>query len=94
LRVTVQWVGSQWADPVWLNMFRIKEPQPCLAAKQFMVSILTQPVVHNFTTTQQELDLVRDMGSSILGGGEARSLTLHLYPDGPDVVTVMAQKYR
>ena len=44
----------------------------------------------NFTTTQQELDLVRDMGSSILGGGETRSNTA-FYPDGPDIITIMAR---
>jgi len=44
----------------------------------------------NFTTTQQELDLVRDMGSSILGGGEARSNTA-FYPDGPDIITIMVR---
>ena len=44
----------------------------------------------NFTTTQQELDLVRDMGSSILGGGQTRSDTA-FYPDGPDIITIMAR---
>jgi hypothetical protein len=44
----------------------------------------------NFTTTQQELDLVRDMGSSILGGGESRSNTA-FYPDGPDIITIMVR---
>ena len=44
----------------------------------------------SFTTTQQELSLVRDMGSSILGGGESRSNTA-FYPDGPDIITVMAR---
>lgn len=44
----------------------------------------------NFTTTQQELALVRDMGSSILGGGESRSNTA-FYPDGPDIITIMVR---
>ena len=44
----------------------------------------------NFTTTQQELSLVRDMGSSILGGGETRSNTA-FYPDGPDIITIMVR---
>jgi hypothetical protein len=43
-----------------------------------------------YTTTQQELNLVRDMGTSILGGGVAAA-NVGIYPDGPDVVTVMAQ---
>ena len=43
-----------------------------------------------FTTTQQELNLVRDMGTSILGGGVAAA-NVGVFPDGPDVVTVMAQ---
>jgi hypothetical protein len=44
----------------------------------------------NFTTTQQELDLVRDMGSSILGGGESRSNTA-FYPNGPDIISIMVR---
>jgi len=47
-----------------------------------------------FTTlggvTQQELNLVRDMGNSILGGGNTTSLAgvLNKFPDGPDVITI------
>jgi len=43
-----------------------------------------------YTTTQQDLTLVRDMGTSILGGGVAAA-NVGVYPDGPDVITVMAQ---
>ncbi|NBS89734.1 hypothetical protein EBS67_06995 [bacterium] len=40
--------------------------------------------------TQQELALVRDMGNSILGGGNTNSLgsVLNKFPDGPDVIAV------
>ena len=44
----------------------------------------------SFTTTQQELALVRDLGSSILGGGQAVA-NAGIYPDGPDVVTIVAR---
>ena len=44
----------------------------------------------NYTTTQQELSLVRDLGSSILGGGQS-AINTAFYPDGPDVVTIVAQ---
>jgi len=40
---------------------------------------------------QQELNLVRDLGNSILGGGITTTVptsSVNLYPDGPDVVTV------
>jgi len=40
---------------------------------------------------QQELNLVRDLGNSILGGGTSNTVptsTVNLYPDGPDVVTI------
>ena len=40
---------------------------------------------------QQELNLVRDLGNCILGGGTNNTVpttTTNLYPDGPDVVTV------
>jgi hypothetical protein len=44
-------------------------------------------------TTTKELALVRDLGNSILGGGNtlnAPTTVNNLYPDGPDVVTVVA----
>lgn len=44
----------------------------------------------SFATTGQDLTLVRDLGSSILGGGAATANT-NIYPDGPDVVTIVAQ---
>lgn len=50
-----------------------------------------------FTTTpgvtSGELTLVRDLGNSILGGGNSfnvPSTTANLYPDGPDIITVCA----
>ena len=42
------------------------------------------------STTQQDLSLVRDLGTSILSGGSA-STGVGVYPDGPDVITVVAQ---
>jgi hypothetical protein len=44
-------------------------------------------------TTTKELALVRDLGNSILGGGNtlnAPTTVSNLYPDGPDVVTIVA----
>ena len=43
----------------------------------------------SYTATTTDLNLVRDLGSSILGGGN--TLPTLYYPDGPDIVTVMAQ---
>ena len=43
--------------------------------------------------TSQDLTLVRDIGNSILGGGTSLtvpSTPANLYPDGPDVITVVA----
>lgn len=42
------------------------------------------------SVTQQDLSLVRDLGTSILSGGVAAP-NVGIYPDGPDVITVMAQ---
>jgi hypothetical protein len=42
----------------------------------------------------QELNLVRDLGNSILGGGNtnlAPTSTSNVYPDGPDIVTIVAR---
>jgi hypothetical protein len=46
----------------------------------------------NYTVTSVELDKVRDLGNSILGGGLTNTLTVNsgvgIYPDGPDILTV------
>ncbi len=39
-------------------------------------------------TSTLELDKVRDLGNSILGGGGANANT-NIYPDGPDVLTIV-----
>lgn len=44
----------------------------------------------NYTTTSVELNLVRDLGTSILSGGVAAANS-GIYPDGPDVITVMCR---
>jgi hypothetical protein len=47
--------------------------------------------VYTPSVVQQDLTLVRDLGTSILGGGTTTTVptsSVNLYPDGPDVVTV------
>ena len=43
-----------------------------------------------FTTTALDLSSVRDLGNSILGGGTTTA-NAQIYPDGPDIITVMVQ---
>jgi len=45
-------------------------------------------------TVGKELTLVRDLGNSILGGGNsltAPTTTNNIYPDGPDLITITAR---
>jgi hypothetical protein len=42
-----------------------------------------------YSATQQDLNLVRDMGNSIYGGGTTLNSGSQVFPDGPDVVTVV-----
>lgn len=44
----------------------------------------------NYTTTSVELNLVRDLGNSILGGGGA-AIAGSIYPNGPDVVSIVCR---
>jgi hypothetical protein len=44
-----------------------------------------------YAVTQQDLTIVRDLGNSILGGGTNNTAGQQVYPDGPDVLTVVAQ---
>jgi hypothetical protein len=46
----------------------------------------------NFTTTTAELNLVRDLGNAIVGGGTNLTVPTtvnNMYPDGPDIVHVV-----
>ena len=49
----------------------------------------------NYTVTTVDLNKVRDLGNSILGGGTQNSLLSerynNIYPDGPDILTVVVQ---
>jgi hypothetical protein len=46
----------------------------------------------NYTVTSAELDKVRELGNSVLGGATTNTLTLNsnvgIYPDGPDIITI------
>jgi hypothetical protein len=42
-------------------------------------------------TTSIDLSTVRDLGNSILGGGTGATSTTNIYPDGPDVLTIMVR---
>lgn len=42
------------------------------------------------TTTSIDLNSVRDLGNSVLGGGAANA-NAQIYPDGPDVLTIMVE---
>ena len=47
----------------------------------------------NLTLTEEDLTVVRDLGNSILGGGTSNTVPTSqtgLYPDGPDVLTIVA----
>lgn len=56
-----------------------------------------EPIYSFFVTNgivTKELNLVRDLGNSILGGGNSLAHptgTANIYPDGPDIVTVTAR---
>jgi hypothetical protein len=45
----------------------------------------------NFSVQDAELTKLRDLGNSILGGGFNNTPNTNVYPDGPDVITVVAQ---
>jgi hypothetical protein len=42
-----------------------------------------------YSATQQDLNLVRDLGNSVNGGGTNNSTGSQVFPDGPDVITVV-----
>jgi hypothetical protein len=47
----------------------------------------------NYEVVKEDLSSVRDLGTSILGGGYSNSPTdtTGIYPDGPDVITITAR---
>ena len=44
---------------------------------------------NTYNTTQQDITQIRDLGTSILGGGQING-NVAIYPDGPDVLTLVA----
>ena len=44
----------------------------------------------NFSIFTQDLTQLRDLGTSILGGGYTVTPSVNVYPDGPDVITIVA----
>jgi hypothetical protein len=45
----------------------------------------------NVSAIVQDLTKLRDLGNSILGGGFTNIPSVNVYPDGPDVLTIVAQ---
>ena len=45
----------------------------------------------NFSVITADLTKIRDIGNSILGGGIGSNTAVNFYPDGPDVITIVAQ---
>jgi len=43
-----------------------------------------------FATTFREVNTVRDLGNSILGGATTNNVNVNAYPDGPDILTIVA----
>lgn len=43
-----------------------------------------------FQTTFRDVNLVRDLGNSILGGAITNNVNQNAYPDGPDILTIVA----
>ena len=42
-----------------------------------------------FATTARDVQLIRDLGNSILGGAITNNVNQNAYPDGPDIVTLV-----
>ena len=79
----------------WQNVGGSSLAQYCLHANatpivggENIFSFFTQ----NSGQTQQEMTIVRDLGTSILGGGlsDMANTYLNKYPDGPDMITICA----
>ncbi len=43
----------------------------------------------SFATTARDVQLIRDLGNSILGGAITNNVNQNAYPDGPDIVTLV-----
>ena len=72
-----------------LSQYALHNPSTTITGGENIFSFFT----NSSGVTQQELVLVRDMGTSILGGGNSLVCPTsdnNKYPDGPDIVTVCA----
>jgi len=72
-----------------LCQYALHATSTTIAGGENIFSFFTNPA----GITQQELNLVRDLGTSILGGGNTLTCPttdINKYPDGPDIVTICA----
>jgi hypothetical protein len=72
-----------------LCQYALHDPSTTISGGESIFSFFT----NSAGVTQQELTLVRDIGTSILGGGTSLTCpttNANKYPDGPDIVTVCA----
>jgi len=99
--ITLVLNGTPSTAQAWVNVGGSSLAQYCryasattIAGGEVIFGFYTNPPgtvgSTSYVTTQQELALVRDMGTSILSGGSTNS-NLGIYPDGPDTVTIMAR---
>jgi hypothetical protein len=57
-------------------------------------SFFVSTVTNEASVIQQDLNLVRDLGNSIMGGGlvnTSPTSEVNVYPDGPDIVTIVVR---
>jgi hypothetical protein len=82
-----QWINVGGSS---LSQYIIHAPGTTISGGEPAFGFYASANPGTFTSTQQSLIDVRDLGTSILSGGTANA-TFNIYPDGPDVLTIVAR---
>jgi hypothetical protein len=86
----VNWLNQNAAGGVSLAQYYLHSAGVTISGGEVIGGFYTNPGSGTgYTATSLDLSAVRDLGNSILGGGVTS--TQSVYPDAPDVITIMAQ---
>jgi hypothetical protein len=85
--------GNNWTNVGGSSLSQISyhAASTTISGGEPIFSFFVSTVTNEASVVQQDLNLVRDLGNSIMGGGlvnTSPTTEANVYPDGPDIVTV------
>jgi hypothetical protein len=81
--------GAAPGNPSSLSQVSAHAATTTISGGEVVYAFFTDgPGTNTWSTTTQDVNLVRDLGNSIIGGGTNNTVGSQIYPDGPDILTL------